>query len=153
MSKNQFGIDKIIVALGNMRDEIPMKLANQAQNFFIDNFRRQGFLDGSTKPWAEVKRRIPGTNAYKYPLKKDLGRHERAILQGKGSGQLRKGVNNSIKKATFSLVKLVVDVPYASYLNEGTSKMPARKFMGDSITLKENQVKLIKQYIDNAFKK
>ena len=146
-----FGIDRIIKGISAMKNELPKVLANQAQNFFVDNFAKQGFDNGTVKKWKEVQRRIPGTPSYKYPKKKDLGRRSRAILQGKGSGQLRGAVNNSIREASFSLVRLTVSVPYASYLNKGTPKMPARKFIGNSKTLNKQHEETIKDFVNKAF--
>lgn len=127
--------------------DISLDLANTAKNEFLQNFADQGF-DG--KPWKEVKRRTPGTNAFKYPKTKDPGRRTRAILQGKGSGRLRRDVANSVssghRNGNLSYT-LVVNNPYAGYHNEGSGKLPQRQFVG--MTRKLNN-KLLKKIFEKT---
>lgn len=145
---NQFGTDKVLKNLELLRKDLPVKLANQAQNFFTGSWRLQGF---ENQAWQIPKRRIDDTPEYKYPKKKGLGRRTRATLVQ--SGRLRRAVSNSIRQATFDKVKLIVAVPYANYHNEGTDKLPKRQFMGDSPTLRTKQVNTIKRAIDEIWKK
>lgn len=146
--QSKFRINTIIEGLKAIKSELPAVLANQAVNFFSANFKKQGFDDNGVTQWQEVQRRIPGTKTYKSSTP---AARSRAILQGKGTGQLRSGVNNSLKLATFSRIELRVDVPYAIYLNEGTNKMPARPFMGESQTLDKLTKSKIEEHINKAF--
>ena len=36
---------------------LPVKIGNEAVNFARDNFRAEGFMDGSLKPWTPAKRK------------------------------------------------------------------------------------------------
>lgn len=144
---NKFGTGKILEAVAKMKRDLPVLLANQAQRYFTATFKEQGF-DGNG--WKEVKRRIEGTPEWKYPKTKGLSRRTTPILVR--TGKLRRAVSNSIRNATFESVKLVAPIPYASYQNEGTDKIPKRKFMGDSQTLRRKQRELIEKNIDKAFK-
>ena len=36
---------------------LPVKIGNEAVNFARDNFRKEGFMDGSLKPWTPSKRK------------------------------------------------------------------------------------------------
>ena len=143
---NKFNFNEALYKIKSL--DISLDLANTAKNDFLNNFRAQGF-DG--KNWQEVQRRISGTKPYKYPKTKDQGRKTRAILQGKGSGRLRKDVSNSVnrgvKNSNLSYT-LIVQNPYAEYLNEGTNKMPKRQFVGLTRKLNDDLLKKITQKIN-----
>jgi phage gpG-like protein len=133
----------------NMMREIAM--ANK--NYFLQSFQRQSWDD---KKWEEVQRRIPGTNAYKYPAKKGLRRRTRPILVGKGS--LRRAVNSSIKSITPNRIRFQVDLPYAAIHNEGLRKkgggtMPKRQYMGNSKQTDKINQTIIKKYVNKAFRR
>jgi hypothetical protein len=144
---NQFGTDKVLKNIDTLKQELPVVLANQAQNYFTNTFRQQGW-DG--EDWKEPNRRIQGTPEYKYPKKKGLGRRTRATLVQ--TGRLRRAVSNSIRRATFERVHLVVAVPYAKYHNDGDGHLPKRQFMGDSPLLRKKQVSTIRQHVDKIWK-
>lgn len=149
---NKLSFEGLRSAVGVVRDVLPTLLANQAQNYFVSSFTKQGF-DGVK--WQEVKRRIEGTPEYKYPAKKDLGRRTRFILIGKGSTKLRRAVNNSVRVKTWPLVQLVVDLPYAKAQNEGNParNLPKRQYMGQTEELTRMQHELIKRELDKNIKK
>lgn len=130
---------------------LPVKLANQAQNFFAGSFRNQGFTDSSLVAWETPKRRIEGTPEWKYPKSKGLGRRTKATLVK--SGRLRRAVQDCIKEVTFERIRLLIDVPYAKFHNDGTDKLPQRKFIGDSVTLRAKQKELINTTILKIFEK
>lgn len=113
-TSNRFNFDQVKQNLERTKRELPVRLAKQAENYFTASFTKQGF-DG--KKWKEVNRRIPGTYEYKYPKSKGLTRRTKPILIG--SGALRRAVSNSIRNATFELVELQVDLPYAQIHNQG----------------------------------
>lgn len=126
---------------------LPRIMANQAQNFFVMSFRKQGF-DGDG--WREVKRRIPDTAEYKYPAKKGLSRRTKPILIG--TGRLRRKVANSVVLAHWPLIRLVVDLPYAAAHNDGTANIPQRQYMGQNQELTDLQRKTIDIYFDKVWK-
>ncbi len=140
--KNPFQFQKISDGIKN----IPILLANETRKYFIEAFKNQEW-DG--KPWEDVKRRQPGTPEYKYPKNKGLGRRTSAILVR--TGTLRRAVNNSITETSMKGFKIKVSVPgeYASYLNDGTNKMPSRKFVGHTQELEDRQRKIF----DREFEK
>lgn len=150
--EDKFGFADLKKNIDVMKKELPLLLANDAQNYFSKSFLNQSW---EGKQWQEVQRRIPGTNSYKYPKKKDLGRHTRPILVGKGSTKLRRAVANSarLNPQVWPIVRLVVDLPYARAHNEGLGKMPKRKYMGDSKELNQIHKKRIIRTIAKLNKK
>lgn len=148
MPDNKFHFERLRTNLAKMKHELPVILANHAQNFFVGTFTKQAW-DGVG--WKEVKRRQPDTSEYKYPKTKGLSRRTSPILVR--TGRLRRAVSNSIKSATFQSVRLVVDLPQANAINEGDSTigMPRRRFMGNSPILREQQKAKIKSYINKLF--
>ena len=145
---NKFEFDKVVKRLDSAKVNLPVRLSKVAHDFFLDKFTHQNW-DG--KEWQNVKRREPGTPEFKYPKTKDLARRTRAPLLGK-SRNLLKSVNNSQRVATWSEIRLGVDVPYAVYHNEGTENIPQRRFMGHSKEL-DAQVKAeIKKQLDKVLK-
>ena len=136
----QFDFKRIQARLKQAEKGLSLSLANIAKNEFLDNFKNQGF---NGKKWQEVQRRTAGTKAFAGT--KDRGKRTRAILQGKGSGRLRRDVANSVsngvKNSELSYT-LVVANPYASYHNDGTAKIPQRQFVG--MTPKLNRLILSK---------
>lgn len=139
---DRFKFQKIKNRVSLLKRDLPIALANAAENFFSKSFLNQGW-DG--KKWQEVQRRIPGTNAFKYPYKKDMGRRKRPILIGKGATKLRRAVANSARVKVWPTILLVVDLPYAKRHNEGLAGMPKRTFMKDSPLLRAKFQKIIKK--------
>lgn len=146
MANDKLRFDLVKKNLGLIKKELPVVLANQAKNYFVQSWRAQGW-DGV--PWKVPQRRIPDTPAYKYPKKKDLGRRTRATLVQ--TGRLRRDVSNSIRSQNFELIRLVVDLPYANRHNEGLDGMPKRTFMGQTAELTRMQVNTINSYISKIF--
>lgn len=146
MPDNKFHFQRLRMNLLKMKSELPVILANHAQNYFTSSFTKQGW-DG--KGWRQVNRRIPGTDEYKYPKNKGLSRRTKPILVG--TGRLRRAVSNSIRSATFNSVRLVVDLPYAAAQNEGNGNLPRRHYMGNSPKLVEQQKLKIKNYINKTW--
>ena len=146
MPDNKFHFDRLRMNLLRMKSELPIILANHAQNFFVGTFTKQAW-DGTG--WKEVKRRQPGTDEYKYPKFKGLSRRTSPILVR--TGRLRRAVSNSIRSATFNSVRLVVDLPYAAAQNDGNDNLPRRRFMGNSPVLVVEQKNKITKYINKAW--
>src|SRR5207253_1131600 len=98
-----------------------------------------------------------GTRAYNG--KKDPGKRTRNILQGKGSGRLRKDVANSVKVATWEKIVLIVNNPYGKVHNDGGRAgrgkgfdMPQRQYVGDSPRLRRKLRDKMKKVIDDIWK-
>lgn len=128
---NKFNFDIVIKELQKAKVDLPKQLANISKKYFLDSWKNQGW---EGHKWKTPKRQIPGTPEYKYPKKGASDRHSRAILIGKGSGALRRAVNNSIKEQTFNIIRFEVNVDYAKIHNEGGimkngKRMPQRQFM------------------------
>lgn len=151
MAKTKFNFDRVLANVDKMKQELPRVLANDAVRYFNDSFRKAGW-DGQR--WETPKRKIPGTYEYKYPKKNAKIRQSRAILVQ--SGRLRRAVATSVKLVSFNVIRFVVDLPYAAVHNEGGpirgGKMPRRKFMGDSKTLRNLQKAKIRTAIDKIWK-
>jgi len=56
------------------------------------------------------------------------------------------------KQIISSGFRMVVDVPYASYLNEGTEKMVKRQFVGQTAELTAQQKVKINEVISEIWK-
>ena len=128
-----------IIKLKTEKKKILVIAANDAVNFFQDNFTRQGFLNRSLKPWKERKGNTdPG----------------RGVLIGKGGGAK---LYDSIARRTLSSEKVVIGIKgdakvYASVHNFGLRSgrgsgfiMPKRQFMGESKVLNKKINRLIKR--------
>lgn len=147
-AEDPFKIQKLLNDIRTFKRKVPTLLANQAQTYFVKSFDTSG-LDGEPK-WKEVKRRMQGTNEYKYPKLKGLTRRTKPILTM--TGTLRRRVNNSIKVATWPKIELLVDLPYAKAQNEGNSKIDARPFMKQTNKLAKMQSELIEKNMNKIFK-
>ena len=129
-------------AMAELKKTLPPVIGNMGTRHFVASFTNQGFDNNGVEKWKEVKRRISGTPEFKYPKKKDLGRHERPILIGKSGGSksgahahLRQSVNTSLKEATWENILFSVPQPYAQRHNDGLDGMPKRQFIGNSASL------------------
>jgi hypothetical protein len=161
---DHFNFNEIKQQIEQSNREIMTVLANQAQNYFVSSWRKQGF-DG--KSWQEVQRRIPGTQSYKYPKTKGFQRRTQQILVGAGfkkrGNSLRAAVGNmsDTKEIGKGTLRMIVDLPYAKAMNEGTDNagrghsttIPARPFIKQVQELTDMQGKKITQIIDKIWKK
>ncbi len=152
MQDNKFRLGEIKRAVQLLKHDLPIDLANQAQNFFTKSFSISSW---EGQAWKTPQRKIPGTKAFKYPLKTGLGRRTRATLVE--SGALRRAVSNSVRSARWELIRLVVDLPYAAVHNEGLpmkngEPMPKRQYMGDNPELRKLQIAKINNYLTKVFK-
>lgn len=151
---DKFHLSEISAKVKQADREILVMISNQAQNYFLSSFKKQGF-DG--KEWKEVQRRTAGTKAYKYPKTKGLQRRTSPILVGAGykvrGGTLRRSVSVMARTAQIGrgTLRMIVDVPYAKYLNNGTPKMAKRQFIGQTRELTAMQNKTITQIVDKIW--
>ena len=146
MAKSKFNFDKVLSKMEAVKNQLPRLLAKQAENYFTASFSNQGF---NHKAWKEVKRRIEGTNEYKYPKRRGLSRRTKPILVG--TGALRRATSNSTRTLYPKFIRLVVDLPYAAVHNEGGENTPKRQFMGQTKELTQKQIKLIEGKIDEVW--
>lgn len=144
---NRFTLTATLAKFRAAKAVLPTLVARIAENQFKDNFVKQGFEDLNVDPWREVQRRMPGTKAYKYAK---AAARSRAILVGRGSGRLKRDIK--AVKVTPGEVKIATSVPYAKAHNEGTGRIPKRKFMGKSKSLNNKLRKEITTQLKRAFK-
>jgi phage gpG-like protein len=138
------GISKLQEKTKAILFRLPMIIGNEAVNFTLDNFRRQGFLGSTFERWNKRKK--------SWRKKDDNGR---SILIS--TGRLRRSVR--VIQATPDTIVIGSDVPYAKAHNEGlrlgviqsvqgftrkngvdvkahkrriNMKIPRRRFMGNS---------------------
>jgi phage gpG-like protein len=129
--------------LVEMKQKLPPAVGLIAKSHFEGNFRGQGF---DNQKWAEVQRRIPETNAYKYATK---AQRTSAILSGK-TKLLAKSIY--VKSATWKKIVIASSSKYGKFINEGTPIMPQRKFMGFSVKLNKKILSFVKKQADKVFK-
>ena len=135
---SKFNFDKVLKNITRVKRELPKMVANDTKNYFLNSWREQGW-DG--KAWEMPKRRLK-----KNPKRRDNS----AILVQ--SGKLRRAVSNSLKSATWELIKFdVTDVKYAGYNNFGTDRNPQRQFMGHTKALGEIQEKRVTDYFNKVW--
>lgn len=140
---DKFNFDQVIKKLEQAKSSLPKVLANDTKKFFLASWQKQGWDDGGVKAWAPRK------------YNKNKRSAGRAILVK--SGALRRAVNASLKSATFDSIKFVVDSPYAQIHNDGLpmkngKRMPQRKSVGDSASLRKIQKGTIQKSTDKIFK-
>jgi len=93
------------------------RMANNAVNHFkVTNFDAKGFVDVTLRPWVPIK-----NSDGRQPLVK--------------TGRLRGSITVLGRSLNSRLVGS--NVPYAAYHNEGTSRLPQRKMIGNSKTLEK----------------
>jgi hypothetical protein len=158
----KFNFEQVKIKIRESEREALVLLSNQAQNYFLDSFAKQGW-DG--QQWQEVKRRQPGTPEYKYPAKKGLQRRTNPILTGSGyktrGGTLRRAVSNMARTSEISPsagggvsnLRMIVDLPYAEILNEGGKNMPKREYVGQTTELTRMQHDKIEQIFKKVWEK
>lgn len=134
---SKMGFNRKISKFERLRFELPKIIANDSVRFFLDGFNKQGFTDSAFAGWKPRKGTQSGRNA------------TRKILVD--TGALRRSVSNSVKTASWELIRFQVELPYAAYINKGTDKMPQRKFMGTSFQLRKENVEKIRKVINKIW--
>jgi phage gpG-like protein len=132
--QNPFNIQAKIVKLNAAKIELPKSLAEVGQTYFQQNFQKSQWNGNA---WAQRKAG--------YYANKMRGKH--LLVK---TGNLRRALQNTIisydwKKITWG----IKGVDYAKYLNNGTSFMPQRQFIGINEELKAK----IKKKIESEFNK
>lgn len=125
----------------------------EAKKHFVSSFRNQGFTDETLKRWQSRKGEVSGFGV----SRRSAG--SRAILIGKGSGDLKKSI--SIKAKSYNSITVGSDLPYAQIHNDGLYgkawgkyrfKMPKRQFIGHSRKLIDLLRNKLDVRIQNVFK-
>ena len=99
---NKFPLKQVEQHFKDVLQYAPGMLGNDAVNFFLDNFKRQGWQGSTIEPWRK-RRNNKGRNS------------GRAILID--SGRLRRSIR--ITGISAGTVTIGTDVPYAKAHNEG----------------------------------
>lgn len=137
---DKFNFSRVLQNMSKLKNDLPVLLANETQNFFASSWKNSGFTDNTLTKWDKRKKET----------KKSTGKQ---IMVS--TGKLRRAVQNSIREKSWQKIKLVIDgssIPYAKRHNEGLDGMPQRQFMGDSKELKKLQRKTISKAIDKIWK-
>jgi phage gpG-like protein len=143
---DKFNFDRVIQNLQAQKSQLPLLLANDSKNYFVRQFKLAAW-DG--KPWKAPQRlskKGKSTRLRSAPLVQ--------------SGKLRRALINSIQKVSWDKIVLrIVDVPYAQVHNEGLRAgrgkgflMPKRQYVGQTLTLRNIQLKRIKFAIDRIWR-
>lgn len=151
MAKEGFNFDEIERRLRAGKMQLMIDLEAVSTKFFLDSFRKQGWDDGALHRWQEVKRRIPGTRAFKSA--RPSSRTRSILVQ---SGRLRRGFYTRIRR--MDIVQIANSTPYAQPHNEGTRNagrgrrtvIPQRQFMGHSQSLQKKQINVIKHWVNKV---
>lgn len=121
-------------------------VGNTAQNEFASHFKEQG-MNG--EKWKNVKRREKPAPKGRETAKA-RSKRERPILIGPNA-DLEKAVQKSYSGETLGdgtlTVHMVAASDHGEYLNEGTPKMVARPFMGETPRLDNKIVKILEDNI------
>lgn len=128
-----------------------VEVGNTAKNFFVENFRKQGFDDKTVQRWKPRKR-----TTYRTKSGRIVNDTTRAILVK--TGDLRRSIIRVPNRAAMS-VKIQTDLIYAKVHNDGLRAgrgkgfiMPKRQFIGDSYNLNDKVKAVIVKRLDKVFK-
>ncbi len=88
-----------------------VEIGNTAKNFFVENFRKQGFDDKTVEKWKARKKKT-----YRTKSGKVVDDTTRAILVK--TGDLRRSIIRVPNRSALN-VKIQTDLPYAKIHNEG----------------------------------
>ena len=150
--QNKFNLKQAEQKARKALENAVVEIGNTAKNFFVENFRKQGFDDKSVQKWKPRKR-----TTYKTKSGKLVDDTTRAILVKEGD--LRRSIIRVPNRAAMS-VKIQTNLDYAKIHNEGLMgkafgkhpfKMPKRQFIGDSYNLNEKVKAVIVKRLDKVF--
>jgi phage gpG-like protein len=153
---NKFDLGKVLKNFEQVKRQLPDEMANLSLRFFQNSFRISGWNDGGISPWRQRKRPDP---------------KGRKLLVVRGN--LKRSVQ--IKSKSFERIVIGSYLKYSEVHNEGFSgvqnvplyikkngaevkahsrrmTIPKRQFMGESRTLKKQQIDRILKMIDKGFK-
>lgn len=159
--KNKFDLSDIVKDIKKKLDiDIPDYLATYTKMVFTENFKKQGFDDGTNiERWKPRKDQLRNNRKSKSPLgKSTLTRWTHPILVK--SGALRDSIK--IKEKNSKRIVIISNLPYSKIHNDGLMglawgkypfQMPKRQYMGHSEGLTRLQRKMIIHIIDKCFTK
>lgn len=176
---NKFNMKAVVKKLEMAKKELPSILANDAVNFFDASFKKQGWDDVGVKKW-KPRKKVKGdsgrsilvsTGALRRSIKIKSVTISRIVIGSnlpysqihnegfKGKESVKAFSRRKMGKVSVSSIKTkktkkVKGVVGKVKVRAHTRKMnmPQRQFMGDSKTLREQQIKKITKAIDSAFK-
>lgn len=135
-----------------LKEDAVRLAASVFENQMSDAFQTESF---NSQYWQEVKRRTPGTSAYRYAQKRHPARLSRKILTG-DTGDLARSIKASYGTAS---VTIFSDKVYAKVHNEGLRSgrgsgfiMPKRQFIGNSPSLQQQVNQAISDKLNQLFK-
>jgi hypothetical protein len=140
---NPFKFGEIKTRIEETKRVLPVVIAKQAEQHFTESFNKGGLDEHK---WDESKRRIEGEKAYTAkPKGISMNRWRSNPTLVGVTGALKRKVSRSIMNATWTNVRLVVDLPYAKFHNEKNNDLAWRPFMIQTSALRAKQIKLIKE--------
>lgn len=129
-------------AIGNIRSKVenPRAMMQEIGDIIAEDIKniimkRNESPDG--KPWAPWR---PSTAK----ARERKGNAKQGLLWD--SGRLLRSIKSQVI-GSHNTVQIGTDIPYAGYLNNGTSKMSARPFLGVSARAKKGINEAIEQYL------
>lgn len=127
---SKFHFDKLSAKMKQGLPALLDQMANNAVNQFkVDNFEAQGFIDDGVKRWAG--RKSPKDNKGRKIL----------VKTGRGRNSIKVLSRNGMTRKIGTLV------PYMAFHNSGTSRLPKRQFIGKSRRLDRKNTRLLDRYL------
>lgn len=122
---DKLGFGNKIKAFASAKKRIMRAVAQNSLTFFkVKSFDDQGFTDRTLSRWAP---------------RKENRDSDRKLLVDSSAG--RSSIH--IAKQTDEMALIAAEAEYMRFHNEGTKKLPKRKFMGDSKVLDAQNKKII----------
>jgi phage gpG-like protein len=130
---DKFGLAKMKAQFfQKLLPELPRQLGQHILIFFRGNYNKEGYEPGTAfVPWKDRK----------YAVNRKL------LVK---TGTLRDGIK--VTSQTFGKISIENDVPYASYHNEGTAKLPKRPIIYNSKQLEKEIETIINNQLKKVFK-
>ena len=131
MKGKQFNFEEKIRELKKFERTVPRLIGNLAKIQFVENFDHEGFTDEAvgSDPWKKRKRN-------------DKNTARRNILVK--TGALRRSIRVGPSPTFNRIVIGSYGLNYAKIHNEGSGRMPQRKFLGNSALLNRKITALIR---------
>jgi hypothetical protein len=130
--------------IASVQNTLPTVLANEGVNFFVGNFDKEGFVDGSLERWKP--RQAKGKVKKKDQTRKILVK----------TGKLKRAVNKSVVEKSIKKIVWLVDkseIPYAAAHNQGLNKIETVKSHERESKAKKVKVKGNSGFINGKFTK
>lgn len=134
-------IAKMSVELRNCIDnDLPKIIGNRAVKMFKENFQGEGFFG---ERWKNVKRRTNPPKRSKHPADAT-----RKILTGR-TGNLGRSIKCQTAKGVATIYS---DLPYSKFHNDGTNRLPRRRFLANHPKIEAMAKAEIERRIGNILK-